>query len=492
MRESSKNYIISLAKTIYKELSLMNILSLFQAFVNHLNNFLKDSICLHDLESEINFSTNQLNLETLKTILESIDLEYKNSKARKEIYYIQATKERTLITSPGLITFNKTYYRSKKKENDKYIFYSYLEDYLGINKWAKMTLSAITKLVNNAIENGMSWAAKNTIPGYITTRQTISVKVKDINYNLKEDIIKVHETPEILYIEADEVHANLQRKNKFQGKKKNRIVPVILTHEGHKENFVKKKELKNTHYIASSILKTEKLWNETYKYLDLRYNLTQIKYLFISGDGASWIKQYLEAFPNAIYVLDKFHYRKSLNYVFKKASINTELADHYLRHRMINEFKILVKHQINNFPHQRKYMIQKQNYLINNIDGIINQKHPMYKCPASMEGHISNKYARFITSRPHAFSEDGLENIVQLLTMKANNISLTEELYHQFKYGNNTYKELNLEKFVSKFKVQAKYLINNEHKYLNSTTVYNQSFSPKDNYRLDFYLNKRL
>lgn len=60
-------------------------------------------------------------------------------------------------------------------------------------------------------------------------------------------------------------------------------------------------------------------------------------------------------------------------------------------------------------------MIKVQNFLINNIEGIINQHHPLYKCPCSMEGHISNKYAKFITSRPHSYSEDGLENVVQLL-----------------------------------------------------------------------------
>ena len=47
------------------------------------------------------------------------------------------------------------------------------------------------------------------------------------------------ETPNVLYIEVDEVHANLQ----FRGQeKKNRIVPVILVREGHKVEFVKKKE----------------------------------------------------------------------------------------------------------------------------------------------------------------------------------------------------------------------------------------------------------
>ena len=470
----------------------MNILSLFNSLVNHFNNILDDNITFHHLEDRISDSTNELNLEILCNILEFIDLKFKNSSERKAEYYVHATRERTLITSLGLITFNKTYYKSRSKVDGKYIFYSYLEDFLGITSWAKMTSKAETRLINNALVNGMSWAANNTIPGYITTRQTISSKVKAINYNLDENISKTKDVPEILYIEADEVHANLQSKDSLKSKKKNRIVPVILTHEGHKEAFAKKKALKSTHYLASSILKTEKLWNETYKYLDKRYNLDEVKYIFISGDGASWIKGFDEAFPNAIYVLDKFHYRKALNYIFKKASINTELADHYLRNNMIKDFKVLVKHQINNFPHQIKYILRKQNYLINNIEGIINQRHPFYQCPASMEGHISNRYARFITSRPHAYSEDGLENIVQLLTMKANNINLTEELYHQFKYGNNTYKELNLEKFVSEFEWQANNIFDNDIKYLNSFPVNNQTFSLKDNYRLDFFLNKKL
>jgi len=343
----------------------MDILSLFLSFVNHFEGFLTDSISFHKLEALITDSTSELNLDVLGNILDAIDLEFKNSRERKDKWIVQETRPRSLITSLGLITFRKTYYHSKvRKNNGKFDYYSYTEDYLGIDKWSKMTLSAETKLINNALDNGMTWAAENTIPGYVTTRQTISKKVKSINYNLKEDIPEDKTVTHTLYIEADEVHANLQRKKLSKGKKINKIVPVILTHEGHKEDFVKKKELKNTHYIASSILKTEKLWNEAYKYLDSRYNLDKVKYLFISGDGAPWIKQYLEAFPFAIYVLDKFHYRKALNYIFKKDTIITELADHYLRNNMVKEFKILVNHQIENYPHQRKYINQKQNYLI--------------------------------------------------------------------------------------------------------------------------------
>ena len=104
----------------------MNILSLFQSFVNHLSNILVNNQYLHEIEHNINKSTSTLNLDTLKQILEFLDLEYKNSNERKEKYYVQQTRQRTLITSLGLLTFNKTYYKSKEKINNKYEYYIFL------------------------------------------------------------------------------------------------------------------------------------------------------------------------------------------------------------------------------------------------------------------------------------------------------------------------------------------------------------------------------
>lgn len=467
----------------------MNIIPLFQSFVNHLSNILVNNQFLHEIEHNILYSTNELNLDVLKQILEYLDLEYKNSKERKEKYYVQQTRERTLITSLGLLTFDKTYYKSKIKVNGKHQYYSYLEDYLGVSKWAKMTLAAEVILINNALDNGYTWSANNSIPNYIITRQTISSKIKNINYNYIENIDK-KETPSVIYIEADEVHANLQSRNPGN---KNRIVPVILTHEGHKETFVKKKELKEQHYLASSILKTDKLWEETYNYLDKKYDLNKESTIFVSGDGAPWIKGYDIVFPNAIYVLDPFHYfNKKLAVIFKKEPLITSIADSYLRNKRINEFKELVNLQIQQFPEQESDMIKVQNFLINNIEGIINQHHPLYECPCSMEGHISNKYAKFITSRPHSYSEDGLENVVQLLTMKANKIKLTEEIYCNFKTGISTYKKLNLQKYINSFRNQSNKLTDNSYKYNINHYVANTNFNLKDNYRLDYFLSKRL
>lgn len=159
---------------------------------------------------------------------------------------------------------------------------------------------------------------------------------------------------------------------------------------------------------------------------------------------------------------------------------------------MVDEFKLLVNVQIEKYLNQKKNMIKVQNFLIENIEGIINQKHPLYKSPCSMKGHISNKYAKFITSRPHSYSENGLENIVQLLTMKANKIKLNEEIYSNFKFGISTYKQLNLEKYINKFRNQVNKLIDLNNKYNIEYHVDNNNFNLKDNYRLNYFLSKRI
>ena len=54
----------------------MNIISLFNSFVNHLNNILNNNLFLYELEHNISNSTNTLNLDILRNILEYLDAIY--------------------------------------------------------------------------------------------------------------------------------------------------------------------------------------------------------------------------------------------------------------------------------------------------------------------------------------------------------------------------------------------------------------------------------
>lgn len=212
----------------------------------------------------------------------------------------------------------------------------------------------------------------------------------------------------------DEIHANLQNDG-------NKICPWAIVHEGYEEVFVKRKKLKNIRYFASSKLTYEQLWEVIFDYVNKKYDIDKFKVIFVSGDGTTGIKNYTNCFPNTKFVLDKFHYiRKHLNYIFKKETEIRNIADCYIRNDLINDFKKLVFLQIKKYPEQEKRMKKHMNYIINNLDGIKNQKDENYKVHCSMESHVNQAFARYITSSPYGFSEQGLENKLKLLVYKAN------------------------------------------------------------------------
>ena len=94
----------------------------------------------------------------------------------------------------------------------------------------------------------------------------------------------------------------------------------------------------------------------------------KFKTIFISGDGASGIKNYKNCFPNAKFVLDKFHYiKKHLNYIFKYDSDLKNIADDYIRNDKIDDFKKLVDIQISKYLPQEKYMKEHINAIIDLI-----------------------------------------------------------------------------------------------------------------------------
>ena len=128
--------------------------------------------------------------------------------------------------------------------------------------------------------------------------------------------------------------------------------------------------------------------------------------------------------------------------------------------------------QIKKYPEQTKYIIQNMNYIINNIEGIKNQKHEDYKVHCSMEGHVNHAFARYITSSPYAFSEQGLENKLKLLVYHANKHELKIEDYYNLKYGNNNYEEINLKiKKLCNIKYDQKLSSNHSVEYKINTSV---------------------
>ena len=412
----------------------MKIIPLINEIANSFNEIFKVNLNPLNLESKIRDVGDLFTLRLYETFLNYFDEQFKNKKERKEEYNIKETRERTLITSIGVIKVNSTSYKNKNTKE----YYVPLRDILHLKPYQKLTNEAEYQLVKYAMNENMSQSARHALRNTVVSRSTVSKKIKVLDGSINEVIAKSTNQPDILYIEMDEIHANLQKGG-------NKICPCAIVHEGYEENFTKRKKLKNVHYFASSKLTYEELWEVIFDYVNQKYDMDKFKVIFISGDGAPGIKSYTNCFPNAKFVLDPFHYlRKHLKYIFKNDIELRNIADDYIRNDLIDDFKLLVESQIKNYPEQEKYMKENMNYIINNLEGIKNQKDDNYKVHCSMEGHVNQAFARYITSSPYGFSEQGLENKLKLLVYHANKHELTIEDYYNLKYGNNNYEEINI------------------------------------------------
>lgn len=412
----------------------MKIIPLINEFTNTFNQTFSKNLTPLNLESKIRDVGDTFTLKLYESFLNYIDERFKNSKERKNNYNIKETRKRTLISSVGSIVVNSTSYIDKKTK-ERFVL---LREILHLKPYQRLTNEAEYQLIKYAMDENMSQSARHALRNTIISRSTVSKKIAKLDGSIDESITRCENQPDILYIEMDEIHANLQHGG-------NKVCPCSIVHEGYEEDFVKRKKLKNIHYFASSKLSYEELWEVVFDYVNKKYDIDKFKVIFVSGDGAPGIKNYTNCFPTAKFVLDHFHYiKKHLKYIFKDDIDLRNLADEYIRNDMIDDFKELVKYQINLYPEQDKHMKEHRDYIINNLEGIKNQKDEDYKVHCSMEGHVNQAFARYITSSPYGFSEQGLENKLKLLVYHANKHDLTIEDYYNLKYGNNSYEEINI------------------------------------------------
>ena len=452
----------------------MKIIPLINEFTNTFNEIFQKNLNPLNLESKIRDAGDMFTLKLYESFLNYIDDKFKHSKERKLIYNIKETRKRTLITSVGYITINSTSYVNKTTK-ERFVL---LREILHLKPYQRLTNEAEYQLIKYAMDENMSQAARHALRNTIISRSTVSKKIKVLDGTIEENVTRTNNQPDILYIEMDEIHANLQHNG-------NKICPCAIVHEGYEEDFVKRKKLKNIHYFASSKLTYEELWEVIFDYVDKKYDINKFKIIFVSGDGAPGIRNYTNCFPNAKFVLDPFHYiKKHLKYIFKQDVELRHIADNYIRNNLIDDFKILVACQIEKYPEQEKYMKEHMNYIINNLDGIKNQNHPDYKCHCSMEGHVNQAFARYITSSPYGFSEQGLENKLKLLVYHGNKVELTIEDYYNLKYGNNSYENINIKiNKLTKIKYDQNLSSNHRLEYKINTSLPVLD-TPKDNNKL--------
>jgi len=396
---------------------------IIQKYLENVTKIVEKEITLSSISDKIKSASQEFAIETLKTILENINEEIKNSKERKRKWHIERHDKRIISTSLGKLEFTRTYYVNKHKKKE----YAYLLDQaLAINKYERIDASVEAKLLKYANELSYEKAGKMFDDNLSLSKETVKNKV--LKFGKTE--VEIEEPKEkkkvkYLYIDADEDHISLQSG-------KNKINKLIYVYDGKLKESKRRNILLNKKVFGSVSKSNDELWLEVLDYIDSRYDYDSLEKIYIQGDGANWIKAGVSWIDKSIHIIDMFHLNKEI----------MKLAGGNLKEGLGFELKKLIyKKQKDKFIEKSKEILENEldekrrekkkkavGYIKNQWKGIeefIDHK-KQRKLGCSAEGHVSHIMSSRFSSRPKGWSLEGLESMTKLRISIENGISVKE------------------------------------------------------------------
>lgn len=380
---------------------------IIKAYQSNLEKALSGKVNLSELTKDIETELHRAGTLMVKETLETLDQAVKESKTRKKHWHVERKgEENTIATTMGPVSYKRTYYVNKKTKE-----YAYLSDeLLGIEKHQRKDMNVCAMLVEKATTSSYQQAAEDSSYCGINSKTTVMNEIRRLGAvpNSAAKVKKQKQEIPIIYIEADEDHVPLQI-----GKKD--ISKIIYVHEGRKTVSKNRNKLLNVRYFSDARQTSEELWLDVAKYIEEAYNRETIKKVYISGDGASWIKEGLNWIENSVFVLDKFHLAKYIRTATAHMDYTRAPLWHYItqgmRQATIDLFDVIIA-ETEDQP-KRDTVKDAKRYVLNNWEAIQRQKGPDY-IGCSAEGHVSHVLSARLSSRPKGWSQEGMEQMARL------------------------------------------------------------------------------
>ncbi len=133
------------------------------------------------------------------------------------------------------------------------------------------------------------------------TSQTVMNSIRELG-SVSNDAVEVRfdkRCVRTLYIEADEDHVSLQNGGDVEPE-------LVYVHEGKRLVGKGRWKLINSRYFSGVYANSDELWIEVLDYIGSVYDMDKIQKVYLSGDGAPWIKNGLGWIKGSIYVLDRY------------------------------------------------------------------------------------------------------------------------------------------------------------------------------------------
>lgn len=406
----------------------MSIVALLETLVEEIfkaeEKFLKDPKDFYSLETSVKASTEAFSAGFLGQVLSGMDESLCKDAWRKLEYNVIRHDKRTLITSVGDVVFNSTYFKSRKGHGSCHYL---VEEMLGLDAHERFSEAAETAILEEAVKTSYEEATKAVPSKAKITKTTVMNKVHGVADVIPFDVQEEKKKCEYLFIEADEDHVAEQH-GRLKKENSGFISRLAYIYEYKQENPKVKgrKELVNTHYFSGlyeGSKGVERFWQEIQKYIEANYDTEALKQVFISGDGASWIKSAATYVDCGLYCVDKYHMMKYINaaanQMLDEADVVKENIYRYIYKKERGKFEKYLAEMLQS-ANNPDPIIELQKYALGNWSAVIRTYHDKRLDGCSAEGHASHILSDRLSSRPMGWSKTGADRMSKLRVYEKN------------------------------------------------------------------------
>ena len=330
---------------------------------------------------------------------------------------------RTLFTSLGFFTYNRTYFDCDTPAGRAYL----LDDILGVDPYERVDAGVSARLVNAAATHSYARSAAIAAGGNVSRQSSWNkaMNTGEVAYvPERADYI-----PEAIHIFADEDHVPLQDGS-------GTVVSLVTVCAGKRHVCKGRNELVDPFHVQGYGMDKETLWDYVYALCAEKFDLDRVGTVYVYGDGASWIRGSLDVFPNAVYVLDTFHFKKRMRSLFSgEVGAQFTLAAHTAvtkgdKVAFKATAQALMTAVLDTMPEGRAREKKAENindnigYILNNWDAIQNAKLPgaIGSCTEALVSHVlSDRLSR----SPMGWSKKGLSKMAMIRVFALNGGEVT-------------------------------------------------------------------
>lgn len=425
----------------FNELGVKKIEKIIKSFIEQQNQDIGDFVI--SLEKPLQELQRSLIAETI----EMIDEIYRKDTLRKKNWNIvRSCDPNSFIATCGEVNYKRTYFKSKKTGKRVYL----ADKAAGIESHMRISNDVVVRVLSNASESSYRLSGENAVhTADVISKQAVMKQVHEIEIPEENEIILKKKKVKVLYIDADEDHVSLQYKNKKgdlkadkKGRKQNTIMPkLIYLYEGieREGNSNKRNVLINKHYFGGVYSDSEDIWREVANYIEEHYENNTLEKIYLSGDGAAWIKTGIEIMGlKCRFILDKYHLNKYILQVVNHLGDSVDDARQRIydsfREEDKEEFKkiITIILGVTENSAKEKIILKSRKYILNHWEGIIIvNKDANARLGCSAEGHVSHIFSARMSSRPLGWSKIGVDKMTRLRVYKANGGKIYDLVMHK-------------------------------------------------------------